>query len=91
MVSALQKREAAQELTPVQQAMTNADPALSREQRSALEKLLLNYSTVFFAGHDDMGRASLIFHKIDNGESQQVRQGLRHIPHEHITVLKNEV
>ena len=91
VVSALQKSEATKELTPVQQAMSNADFALSPEQRSSLEKLLLTYSTVFSAGPDDMGRTSLIFHKIDIGESQPVRHGLRRIPHEHIPVLKSEV
>ena len=44
---ALSQSEAAKLLTPNQQAMANADPALSLKQRSALEKLLLPYSTVF--------------------------------------------
>ena len=73
VVSALQKSEATKELTPVQQAMANADPALSPEQRAALEKLLLTYSTVFSAGPDDMGRTILIFHKIELGEIPPVR------------------
>ena len=38
-----------------------------------------------------MGRTFLIFHKINIGEIQLDRQGLRHIPPEHIPVLKNEV
>ena len=91
VASALQQSEAVKVLTPVQQAMGNADPALFFEQRSALGKLLLTYSTVFSAGPEDMGRNSLIFHKIDIGENQPVRQGLRRIPHEHIPVLINKV
>ena len=87
LASALQQSEAVKVLTPVQQAMANADPALTFEQRSALEKLLLTYSTVFSAGPEDMGRTNLIFHKIDVGENPPVRQGLRRIPHEHIPVL----
>ena len=71
--------------------MANNDPALFFEQRSALEKLLLTYSTVFSAGPEDMGHTSLIFNTIDIGENQPVRQGLRRIPHEHIPVLKNKV
>ena len=35
VASALQQSEAAKGLTPIQQAMANADPALSFEQRSA--------------------------------------------------------
>ena len=75
-------------LNPVQQAMANADLALLFEQRSALEKLLLTYSSVFLAGPEDMGRTSLIFHKINIGENLPVRQGLRRIPDEHIPVFK---
>ena len=76
VVSELQQSDAAKVLTTVQQAMANADPALSFEQRIALEKLLLIYSTVFSAGPEDMGRTSLIFHKIYIGENVPVRQGL---------------
>ena len=50
LASALQQSEAVKVLTPVQEAMANADPALCFEQHSALEKLLLTYSTVFSAG-----------------------------------------
>ena len=79
--SALHQSVAVKVLTPVQQAMANADLALSFEQRTALEKLLLTYSTVFSAGPEDMGRTSLICHKIDIGENQPVRKGLRRNPH----------
>ena len=67
VVSALQNNKVAKLLTPVQQAMANADSALFFEQRSALEKLLLTYSTIFSAGSEDIGGTSLIFHKIDIG------------------------
>ena len=71
--------------------MANADPALTLEQRSGLERLLTKYAHVFSSGPEDMGRTSVIYHKIDIGDSQPVRQGLRRIPHEHISVLKSEV
>ena len=77
--------------TPVEQAMANADPALSPPQRAALEKLLTSYASGFSLGPEDTGRTNLIYHKIDIGDSQPVRQGLRLIPHEHISVLKTEV
>ena len=38
-----------------------------------------------------MGRTNLIYHKIELEISEPIRQGLRRVPHEHITVLKNEV
>ena len=71
--------------------MANADPALPYKQRSALEKLLLIYSTVFSDGPEDMGRTSLIFHKINIGENPPVCQCFRRIPHEHIPFLTNKV
>ena len=71
--------------------MAKADLALFFEQLSALKTLLLTYSTVFSAGPEDMGRTSLIFHKIDIGENPPVRHGLRRIPHVHIPGLKNKV
>ena len=67
VASALRQSEAVKVLTPVQQAMANDDPALSFEQRSALEKLLLTNSSIFSAGPEDMGRTSLLFPKIDIG------------------------
>ena len=91
VVGALKDSNISKEPTPVQQAMANADPALTLEQRSALEKLLTKYSHAFSSGPEDMGRTSVIYHKIDIGDSQPVRQGLRRIPHEHISVLKSEV
>ena len=38
-----------------------------------------------------MGRTKLIYNQIDIGENEPVRQGLRRIPHEQISVLKAEV
>ena len=91
VASAFQETETTKESTQVHQAMANVDSALSPEQRSALEKLHLPYSNVFSFDPDDMGRTNVIYHTIDIGESQPVRQGLRKFSHEHISVLKNKV
>lgn len=77
--------------TVVQQAMENADKSLTVEQQMALEQLLEKYSNAFSSGPDDMGRTNLIQHRIDIGENDPVRLGLRRIPHEQIPVLKAEV
>ena len=45
----------------------------------------------FPAGPTDIGRTSLIFHRIDIGDSGPVRQPMRRLPHEHIPVLKAEI
>ena len=79
------------ELNPIEIAMANADMALSLEQRSMLKSLLTKHKSVLSAGPEDMGRTNLIYHKIELKRSEPIRQGLRRVPHEHITVLKNEV
>ena len=79
------------ELNPVEFAMTNADMALSLEQRSMLKSLLTKHKSVLSAGPVDMGRTNLIYHKIELEKSEPIRQGLRRVPHEHIGLLKNEV
>ena len=77
--------------TPVQEACHRADPALTREQKSALFALLTKHSEAFSASAQDLGRTNLIYHTIDIGDSGPVRQGIRRIPHEQIGVLKAEV
>ena len=75
----------------MQEACDRADPALTREQRSALFALLNKHSEAFSASPEDLGRTNLIYHTIDIGDSGPVRQGMRRIPHEQIKVLKAEV
>ena len=77
--------------TLVQEACDRADPALTREQKSALFALLNKHSEAFSDSAEDLGRTNLIFHTIDIGDSGPVRQGMRRIPHEQIGVLKAEV
>ena len=64
---------------PVAEAMKNADKALVSEQRVLLERLLRKHATVFSAGPTDIGRTSLIYHRIDIGDSGPVRQPMRRI------------
>ena len=79
------------DVSPIQQAMANADPTLSPQQRSLLFDLLSKHSSVFSAGPEDMGRTNLIYHKIELEQPEPIRQGLRRIPHEQISVLRSEV
>ena len=71
--------------------MKNADTALVPEQRVLLERLLRKHSTAFAAAPTDLGRTNLIYHRIEIGNSGPVRQPLRCVPHEYISVLKSEI
>ena len=77
--------------TLVQEACDSADLALTKEQKSALFELLNKHSETFTASAEDLGRTNLIYHTIDIGDSDSVRQGMRRIFHEQIVVLKAEV
>ena len=76
---------------PVADAMKNAEKALVQEQRVLIERFLRKHSTAFAAGPTDLGRTSLIYHRIEIGDSGPVRQPMRRVPHEYIPVLKSEI
>ena len=71
--------------------MKNADKSLVPEQRVLLKRLLRKHSTAFAASPTDIGRTSLIYHRIEIGDCGSVRQPMRRVPHEHIPVLKSEI
>ncbi len=77
--------------SPIEEAMANADKALTAAQLVSLESVLKKYSSAFSRGSEDLGRTSLILHKIDTGDGGPIRQGMRRIPHEQIPVLKTEI
>ena len=62
---------------PVTDAIKNADKAFVLEQQTLLERLLRKHSTAFAAGPTDLGRTSLIYHRIEIGDSGPVRQPMR--------------
>ena len=76
-------------LDPVADAIKHANKALVPEQRVLLERLLSKHTTAFAAGPTDLGRTSLIYHRIEIGDSGLVRQPMRRVPHEHIPVRKS--
>ena len=76
---------------PVAEAMKIAEKSLVSEQRVLLERLLRKHPSVFAASPTDLGHTSLIYHRIDIGDSGPVRQLMRRAPHRHIPVLKAEV
>ena len=76
---------------PVAKAMKNEDKSLVSEQRVILERLLRKHTSVFAASPTHQGRTSLMYHRINIGDSGPVRHPLRRVHHEHIPVLKAEV
>ena len=56
-----------------------------------LERLLRKHNSVFAASPTDLGRTSLMYHRIDIGESGPIRQPMRRVSLEHIPLLKAEV
>ena len=71
--------------------MKNADKALVPEQHVLLEGLLRKYAGAFASGPTNLGRKSLMYHRIDTGDNNPVRQPMHRVPNEHIPVLKAEV
>ena len=76
---------------PVAEAMKNADKSLVSEQRVLLERLLRKHTSVFATSPTNLKRTSLMYHRMDIGDSGPVRQPMHRVPHEHISVLKAEV
>ena len=66
-------------------AIKNADKSLVSE-RVQLERLLRKHISVS-ASFTDLGRKSMMYHRIDIGYSDPVRQPMRRVPHVHISVL----
>ena len=75
----------------VAEAMNKADKSLVSEQRELLERLLRKHTSDFAASPTDLGRTSLMYHRIDLGDSGPVRQPMRRVPHEQISVFKAEI
>ena len=75
----------------VAEAIQNADKSLVPKQRVLHECLLCKHTSAFAAGPTDLGRISLMYHRIDIGDNNPVPQPMRRVPHEHIPVLKAEV
>lgn len=71
--------------------MAYADTILTPDQRIALETLLIKHSEGLSTKSEDMDRTNLLYYKINIADNGPVRQELRRIPHEQITMLKAKV
>ena len=56
-----------------------------------LERLFRKQRSVFAASPTNLERTSLMYHRIDIGDSGPVCQPMRRIPHEHLPMLKAKV
>ena len=68
--------------------MNNADKSFTLEQKAMLKALVQKHITVFSTGPMDLGRANLIYHKIELDAEASVRHGLRRIPYEQTACFK---
>ena len=59
-------------------------------EKSQLWELLKTYADVFSCGKHDMGRTTLVSHRIDTGDAQPVRQKLRKQAWAHQDIIKSE-
>ena len=65
--------------------------SLVSEKRVLLECRIRKHTRVFAASLTNLGRTSLIYHRIDIGDSCMVRQPMHRAHHEHIPFLKEQV
>ena len=61
------------------------------QQRNRLAQMLSDYSDCFATSADDIGRTSLVKHKIDTGNAPPVRQRCRRFCKSHIDVIREQV
>ena len=63
---------------------------LSRQQRAELGSPLDEYSDIFSAGPDDLGRTGIVKHQIDTGSQPPIKQAPRRVPmHQQETVRQH--
>jgi hypothetical protein len=62
---------------------------LSYHERQGLDSLLNEFSEVFCSGNEDLGRTSLVYHKIDTGEANPIKQAPRRLPFHQREETKN--
>ena len=81
------KRRSYEHLKPL---MENLSPDMTRREQDELWDLLKSYADVFSTGKFDLGRTSLVSHKIDTGDAYPVKQRLRKTPWAHQDAIREE-
>ena len=64
---------------------------LTAEQKRRVSKFLHDYANVFSKSNTDLGRNSMLPHRIDTGESAPIRQPLRRQPYAHLDEIERNV
>src|SRR3989442_575882 len=64
---------------------------LTTEERSEASEFVREFRDVFSRDEYDLGRTSLITHRIDTGDARPIRQGLRRHPQVYMDVIDQEV
>ena len=73
------------------QMMDKLPGELTESQRSNVQHLLQKNEAIFSTGNYDIGRTSLVEHRIDTGNHRPVRQPLHRQPFEHLKVIDQQV
>ena len=81
------KKKSYDYLKPLLEGLSRDVTHFEKEQ---LWRLLKAYSDVFSEGKHDVGRTTLVSHKIDTGDAQPVRQRLRKQAWAHQEIIQNE-
>jgi hypothetical protein len=72
--------------------MINTLPSdLTDEERESAIHLLYEYQDVFSKSEYDLGRTSVIEHRIDTGDARPIRQALRRHPQSYLSIIDSEI
>ena len=72
----------------MERLVTEAE-GLSHHERQGLSSLLKEFSDIFSRGNEDLGRTSLVYHKVNTGEANPIKQAPRRLPFHQREETKN--
>lgn len=79
------------DLTHIDCLLDSLPEELTDEQRHSAKSFIKNYACLFSKSEYDLGRTSLVQHRIDTGENRPFKQPLRRHPLAHLPVIDEHV
>jgi hypothetical protein len=76
----LDQPKAQESSSKLQDITEAAKQNLSDEEFQKLEKLIAEYDDIFAVDSEDHGRTNKVYHRIDTGDAQPIRQPPRRVP-----------
>ena len=71
--------------------MEDVDADVTEAERSELKDILFEYSDCFSKDEFDLGKTTLVKHRIDTGDSRPIRQALRRQPLTHLNEIDRQL